>query len=500
MTDWRTEDQLTFADLGLWSGKMSEEPTVRELQREQISKQSSKKSQESSAKKLPLFLSLKMDGQKADASAEWVTAAAPFPSLGDYTMPSFGESPSEENESRLSQILEDSPLPKYSLSAKACVGILNRAKRRGKELPKELKMALERQAYPSRNEPESLEAAKEFSFSVNTPEPCQLSTTSPSSQNKQTAYGISSFDSNAMKSSNPYSGIYEADASRTLDLNGGSPACNQGGIAIVCPIEGNGTRESHRGPGFGNDGDPSFTLNAVERHGASVVYGIDQQGGKGGANYTEDIAPTLAGDSHGTPHGVAIPINTMVGTRTTAETRTTFGVGEDGDPQFTLSSAHEHAVFTDVGVNKCLNPWDVQSKHIQPPNGVAESLYAGECRYGGGESYVLAAGFKAGQSKDGGLGYAKEQAPTLSATPSALEPTVVVAGFSYGQSEHARSLGYQEEVSPTLRSGEGGNQKPVVFAVDCRNGTENECINGTLQAKEQGSSLNLNNVVRVSSS
>ena len=43
------------------------------------------------------------------------------------------------------------------------------------------------------------------------------------------AYGFSSFDSNAMKSRNPHSGIYEADTSRTLDLNGGNPACNQGG-------------------------------------------------------------------------------------------------------------------------------------------------------------------------------------------------------------------------------------------------------------------------------
>ena len=47
------------------------------------------------------------------------------------------------------------------------------------------------------------------------------------------AYGISSYNSNAMKSSNPNSGIYEADTSRTLDGNGGDPSCNQGGIAIV---------------------------------------------------------------------------------------------------------------------------------------------------------------------------------------------------------------------------------------------------------------------------
>ena len=66
--------------------------------------------------------------------------------LGDFTMLSFGESPSEERESHLSQILEDSPHPKYSLSAKACQGILNRAKRRGKALPPMLEAALIQQS------------------------------------------------------------------------------------------------------------------------------------------------------------------------------------------------------------------------------------------------------------------------------------------------------------------------------------------------------------------
>jgi DNA (cytosine-5)-methyltransferase 1 len=52
--------------------------------------------------------------------------------------------------------------------------------------------------------------------------------------NKQAVvYGISSYESNAMKSSNPHSGIYEAETARTLDNNGGSPACNQGGMAVV---------------------------------------------------------------------------------------------------------------------------------------------------------------------------------------------------------------------------------------------------------------------------
>ena len=47
------------------------------------------------------------------------------------------------------------------------------------------------------------------------------------------AYGICSKDSNAMKSDNPHSGIYEAETARTLDGNGGNPSCNQGGIAVV---------------------------------------------------------------------------------------------------------------------------------------------------------------------------------------------------------------------------------------------------------------------------
>lgn len=46
-------------------------------------------------------------------------------------------------------------------------------------------------------------------------------------------YGIGSYDSNAWKSGNPHSGIYEAKIARTLDaLNCASPTCNQGGMAV----------------------------------------------------------------------------------------------------------------------------------------------------------------------------------------------------------------------------------------------------------------------------
>ena len=49
-------------------------------------------------------------------------------------------------------------------------------------------------------------------------------------------FGISADKSNAMLSSNPHSGVYEAETSRTLDCNGGSPACNQGGMMVVAPM------------------------------------------------------------------------------------------------------------------------------------------------------------------------------------------------------------------------------------------------------------------------
>lgn len=57
--------------------------------------------------------------------------------------------------------------------------------------------------------------------------------TSGQSRDSVLCYGISSYDSNAMRSSNPHSGVYEADTSRTLDVGGGNPACNQGGICIL---------------------------------------------------------------------------------------------------------------------------------------------------------------------------------------------------------------------------------------------------------------------------
>ena len=70
-----------------------------------------------------------------------------IPLLGEHWTLNIGECPKDVEESGLWQILEERVHPKYYLSARACIGILRRAERRGKELPKLLKEALGKQAY-----------------------------------------------------------------------------------------------------------------------------------------------------------------------------------------------------------------------------------------------------------------------------------------------------------------------------------------------------------------
>lgn len=69
-------------------------------------------------------------------------------------MRNFGESPSAEDESFLSQILVRNAPERYSLSEKACLGILRRAEKKHKTLPPLLKWVLEKQAGGGRDIPD----------------------------------------------------------------------------------------------------------------------------------------------------------------------------------------------------------------------------------------------------------------------------------------------------------------------------------------------------------
>ena len=119
-------------------------------------------------------------------------------------------------------------------------------------------------------------------------------------------FGISSKDSNAMKSNNPHSGIYEAETARTLDGNGGNPSCNQGGIAVVESYAIQGSmigREDKNGPqGDGINEDVSFTLNTVDRH---AVYAMTT------GSYTqveEETSPTIMARDYKDPNAVCYGI------------------------------------------------------------------------------------------------------------------------------------------------------------------------------------------------
>ena len=99
--------------------------------------------------------------------------------------------------------------------------------------------------------------------------------------------------------------------------------------------------------------------------------------------------------------------------------------------------------------NVCFNSWDVQSKHIQPESGVAETLYSGECRYGGGESYVLQEQ-KVGVLNDHGgdvIGTSEEMTGTLRAEDHGHPP--VIYGFQ-GQAGAEASMCIGNNVSPSL--------------------------------------------------
>ena len=296
-------EQLQISGLDSWCGKMSSahyQAPEKETQ-DGTSKPSSRKSSGSQSRTLPMFLYLKRgNGQKPELSWASESTDVRFPSLGEYTTVAFGESPKDAVDSRLSAILEVCPHPRYSLSALACQGILRRAERRGKELPEILKEALIRQATLSKSgggcevDSAGKRAGKgplvqtELSgtlgvtqdqslICLNDQGGVQMSVTEDVTGTLRAqehghqplvAFGISAYDSNAMKSSNPMSGIYEAETARTLDLNGGSPACNQGGMAIV-----QGTDVYNRT--LTDDGEPVvFTGKADGADGRGVAFAL----------------------------------------------------------------------------------------------------------------------------------------------------------------------------------------------------------------------------------
>lgn len=108
-------------------------PVLFHQQTEQILEPCLKKSQK------PVFQCLQVAGGQPQ---EWLEGER-LTQLGECLTPNFGEYPNVERESTLSEILEDNVPEKYSLSPKACLGIIRRAKAKGRKLPENLRIALE---------------------------------------------------------------------------------------------------------------------------------------------------------------------------------------------------------------------------------------------------------------------------------------------------------------------------------------------------------------------
>lgn len=170
----RTDGQMSMFDPDTWCGKMS--PDHSRATTAKTSKPSSRKSSGSSSRPPLMCLCLTRDGHTQGAStARWETGLLPIGcmthSIGEFRreensllsllistgLPrrkffltlNCGEKPRVPNPTKLSEILQPETDPKYRLSATACKGILTRAARRGKELPKALLDALMEQAKDS---------------------------------------------------------------------------------------------------------------------------------------------------------------------------------------------------------------------------------------------------------------------------------------------------------------------------------------------------------------
>lgn len=88
------------------------------------------------------FYQATKDAISGSSSLRWPTQGIAT-SSGGFWIRSSSESPSVAVECSLSQVLERSVDERYSLSPRACAGILRRSERRGKQLPEQLRVALQ---------------------------------------------------------------------------------------------------------------------------------------------------------------------------------------------------------------------------------------------------------------------------------------------------------------------------------------------------------------------
>ena len=200
--------------------------------------------------------------------------------------------------------------------------------------------------------------------------------------------------------------------------------------------------------------------------------------GNGGA---EDVAPTLRAMTHHGSHqngggqlAVAIPLQ-EVGKRTgvsTDDASIGSGIGEDGDAMFTLQAAAQHAVA--FNVTFC----DANGRRKDRPNG---GLYVNETDHAktvtsGGDLSTYVAFAQNCRDEVRLLGGDGDLAGALPAQPGMKQQTFVAGCFKPGQSADSRSIGYEEDIAPSLEGSGGGNNKPALAqGMAVRRLTPREC-------------------------
>ena len=139
----------------------------------------------------------------------------------------------------------------------------------------------------------------------------------------------------------------------------------------------------------------------------------------------------------------------------------------------------------------CLNPWDTQQARIFTPEGKAPTLASAD---GGGGRNPAGLLFSAGVvSKGSGDCFLTPDCHTAlsggGGQPGQGYPCVLAAAFNAGAGSAAGTIGYQEEIAPTLKGTASGNMMPSVLCLNDQGGSVMECsedVAGTLRAQEHG--------------
>ena len=139
----------------------------------------------------------------------------------------------------------------------------------------------------------------------------------------------------------------------------------------------------------------------------------------------------------------------------------------------------------------CLTPWDTQQARIFTPEGKAPTLASAD---GGGGRNPAGLLFSAGVvSKGSGDCFLTPDCHTAlsggGGQPGQEYSCVLAAAFNAGAGSAAGTIGYQEEIAPTLKGTASGNMMPSVLCLNDQGGSVMECsedVAGTLRAQEHG--------------